>query len=39
LLTKSAETVDVESWPAMTKSEVATALVARIAQTAGTQTA
>jgi phosphopantothenoylcysteine decarboxylase/phosphopantothenate--cysteine ligase len=36
LLKKSAETVDVEAWPAMTKDEVATALVARIAQVAGT---
>ncbi|MGP9813276.1 bifunctional phosphopantothenoylcysteine decarboxylase/phosphopantothenate--cysteine ligase CoaBC [Rhodopseudomonas sp. NSM] len=32
LLTKSADTVDVESWPLMTKDEVATALVARIAR-------
>ena len=34
LLTKSADAVDVESWPVMTKDEVASALVARIAQAA-----
>jgi phosphopantothenoylcysteine decarboxylase/phosphopantothenate--cysteine ligase len=32
LLTKTADAIDVESWPMMTKDDVASALVARIAQ-------
>jgi phosphopantothenoylcysteine decarboxylase/phosphopantothenate--cysteine ligase len=37
LLTKSADAIDVESWPAMTKDQVATALMARIADYSGTR--
>ncbi|KIZ42536.1 MULTISPECIES: bifunctional phosphopantothenoylcysteine decarboxylase/phosphopantothenate--cysteine ligase CoaBC [Rhodopseudomonas] len=36
LLIKSGDATKVESWPAMSKTDVATALVARIAQAAGT---
>jgi phosphopantothenoylcysteine decarboxylase/phosphopantothenate--cysteine ligase len=35
LLTRNGETIHVESWPVMTKDEVATALVAEIATTIG----
>jgi phosphopantothenoylcysteine decarboxylase / phosphopantothenate---cysteine ligase len=35
LLTRDGEAIGVDSWPVMTKEEVATALVARIAQTIG----
>jgi phosphopantothenoylcysteine decarboxylase/phosphopantothenate--cysteine ligase len=35
LLTRDGAEINVESWPVMTKQEVATALVARIAETTG----
>jgi len=35
LLTRDGKEINVDSWPVMTKEEVATALVARIAETVG----